>query len=207
MRPPLTYPSILANIIVRGYPLASEKYLKPAELGTVLIRQIRGHFGFLDTTTPELWSRSWTTLPAAKPPISPLSQRLMTAYARSWPKRSSHRNRARSRSEIWRRGARRSSKGRNRVSQMQARLISKPIGKDSYGCRRFRDGSNFGVNTFDLSDSQLGRPGLQHRPSGTLNVTKPRVKSARASCWWQMGAPRISLMQLADRQIRSASLE
>ena len=45
---PSTYPAILQNITTRGYLADTDKYLRPTDLGTLLIRELKGRFAFLE---------------------------------------------------------------------------------------------------------------------------------------------------------------
>lgn len=45
---PSTYPAILGNIISRGYLSDSDKYIRPNDLGKLLIRELKGRFAFLE---------------------------------------------------------------------------------------------------------------------------------------------------------------
>ena len=144
---PSTYPSILANIIGREYLTDSDKYLRPAPLGTQLIREMRGKFAFLEYTYTRDLEKDLDDIATGKTTylavVSALDDRLRSelGQARFTPQPALAAGR-----KFGGAPTGESPKTPIPCPKCKTGFVRKPAGKEFYGCSRFRDGCTFGVN-------------------------------------------------------------
>jgi len=157
---PSTYPSILKNILARGYLIEGKKMLAPTDLGKLLIDSLTGRFRFVEYDYTRGLEQELDDIATGKAVylavVSALDGQLQTELGQlqiaPQPKLASQRP----------------SGGATSADRPQGGILCprcgkghlrRPTGKDFYGCDRYRDGCTFSVNVQiakkQLTDKQI----------------------------------------------------
>ena len=157
---PSTYPSILKNILVRGYLMEVKKTLFATELGELLIDSLKGKFRFLEYDYTRALEQELDEIAKGKlhylGVVSALDKQLQEELGRLHivPQQLP--------------ASPRVSGGATSASAPEANIrcpkckvghLRRPNGKEFYGCDRYREGCTFSVNVSvaqkKLTDKQI----------------------------------------------------
>ena len=157
---PSTYPSILKNILSRGYLAEGKKVLAPTDLGKLLIEALTGKFRFVEYDYTRALEQELDDIAAGKAAylqvVSTLNTQLQTEleHLSIAPQPTF--------------GTDRPSGGATTAARPQTGItcpkcgkgqLRKPHGKDFYGCDQYRSGCTFSVNTViakkQITDKQI----------------------------------------------------
>ena len=157
---PSTYPSILKNILARGYLSEGKKVLASTDLGKLLIESLTGRFRFVEYDYTRGLEQELDDIASGKAVylkvVSKLDGQLQTELGQlqiaPQPSLASHRHSG---------GATSAGQPEGGILCPKCRKghLRRPNGKDFYGCDQYRDGCTFSVNLNvakkQLTDKQL----------------------------------------------------
>lgn len=152
---PSTYPSILKNILARGYLIEGKKMLAPTDLGKLLIDSLTGRFRFVEYDYTRGLEQELDDIANGKAVylkvVSALDGQLQTELSQlqiaPQPTMASQRTSG---------GATSANRPESCIPCPKCRKghLRRPNGKDFYGCDQYRDGCSFSVNV-NIAKKQL----------------------------------------------------
>jgi DNA topoisomerase-1 len=159
---PSTYPSILRNILTRGYLSEGRKILAPTDLGKLLIDSLTGRFRFVEYDYTRGLEQELDDIASGKAVyltvVSALDGQLQTELGQlhiaPQPRLAAHRSS----------GGGDANHGQTQIpcpkcKKGHLRLRPKEDKRDFYGCDQYREGCTFSVNVYvakkQLTDKQI----------------------------------------------------
>ena len=155
---PSTYPSILKNIITRGYLIEGKKTLSASDLAKLLIDSLKGKFRFVEYDYTRILEEELDHIAEGKAQyfnvVSALDKQLNSELGQlhidRQPSLATNRPTG---------GATSASEPGLICPKCKKGHLRRPNGKDFYGCDQYRDGCTFSVNVViakkKLTDKQI----------------------------------------------------